>query len=503
MLFSLTTAQQHLSITSIWGPEQTEVDSLCYNSSDAGKNSAFFCIIGSQTDGHEYAREAIKNGASMIVGSNKAFLENLISYYPSVTFLHVADSKIAMAEFSIFFHNFVHHSLKTIGVTGTNGKTTVTAYTRTLLNRLNIPTGIMGTAGMWDHQSKLTFKQTTPTTPEAPDLHAIFERIYQNGAKAVSLEATSIAIEQQRLHGIMFDVGIHTNLSPEHLDFHETMDHYKQSKLKLFLQSKQAVVNLDDDGMADDILAVFKGPLLTYSIEKKADIYAERIVPDETGTSLTIVTQQNRYDIHVPVFGSYNISNLLASFCACIHLGMEEEHVIAQLPFIEGPEGRFQVIDHYPRYKIILDYAHTPDALELVIEAAKKLKHRRLILMLTGIGLRDPLKRPKMAKAAEGKADAFVVSVDHPGFVDREKVAGDVVSGFSDPHAPNVYKEPLREHAIHRALSLSEEGDLVLITGLGFGGYQHVKGEQVPYDELQVIQDFFDKEKAQNIISSS
>ncbi|WP_252312107.1 UDP-N-acetylmuramoyl-L-alanyl-D-glutamate--2,6-diaminopimelate ligase [Sinobaca sp. H24] len=500
MLFSLTTAQQHLSITSIWGPEQTEVDSLCYNSSNAEKNAAFFCIIGSQADGHAYAREAINNGASMIVGSNGPFLQELAAAFPSITFLEVADSKIAMAEFSIFFHNFVHKSLKTVAVTGTNGKTTVTAYTRTLLNRLAVPTGIMGTAGMWDHKSKLMFKQTTPTTPEAPDLHAIFDRIYQNGAKAVSLEATSIAIEQQRLHGIMFDVGIHTNLSPEHLDFHETMNHYKQSKLKLFLQSKRAVVNLDDEGMSDDILSIFKGPLLTYSIETKADVYAEQIVPDEHGTSLTIVIQNNRYDIHVPIFGTYNVSNLLSSVCACIHLGMEEEQIVAQLPFIEGPEGRFQIIDHYPNYKIILDYAHTPDALELVIEAAKKLKHRRLILMLTGIGLRDPGKRPKMAKAAEGKADAFVVSVDHPGFVDREKVAEDVASGFSDPNASNVYKEPLRQDAIHRSLSLSEEGDLVLITGLGFGGYQHVQGEQVPYDELQVIQDFFDKEKTPNII---
>ncbi|MED4069818.1 Mur ligase family protein [Priestia endophytica] len=206
----------------LYGPLEGIVSSISYDSRNARKNTAFFCLRGTNCDGHLFIKEAIDNGASLIVGEDEAILRHFSYQYDHITFLSVEDLKNALSLFSSYFYHHADQALTTVGVTGTNG-----------------------TAGIWDHEKELNFTNTTHTTPEAPNLHETFSHFVQKGLKAVSMEVTSIAIEQKRIEGILFDIAVHTNLTPDHLDFHNSFEEYKKAKLKLFTHTKKAVVNLD------------------------------------------------------------------------------------------------------------------------------------------------------------------------------------------------------------------------------------------------------------------
>lgn len=482
---------QHMGIKNIYGYSERCVTSIVYDSREVINDAAFFCVIGENTDGHQFIDEAVYGGSSVVIGSDRSFLEKMAQKYKQTTFIEVADTKIAMAQFAAIFYQKSYEKLTTIAITGTNGKTTVTSYTRSLLNHAGFPTGSIGTMGIWDDEKELNHKHSTHTTPEAPDLHLALDQFYQQDMKAAVTEVTSIAIEQKRVEGMVFDIGVHTNLTPEHLDFHPSFEAYKQAKLILFRQVKKAVVNIDDAGMAMDILKEFRGPVITYSLGGKADISAYHIEVGKNGTSFELNIRNHTYWIQAPIYGSFNISNLLAAIGACLHLDIPAFDLLKAIAFIQGPEGRFQFVDSGADYRIIMDYAHTPDGLDKVLNEVRKFNYHRLILMITGVGLRDPHLRPKMAQAVEKKADEIVVSVDHPGFFDRQMIVNDVLRGFTERRASNIHVALHREKGIHMALSMAQKGDIVLLTGLGFGGYQVVGGQRLPYREIEVIKQYF------------
>lgn len=478
-------------LINIYGDSERVVSAIVYDSREVINNAAFFCIIGENVNGHQFINGAVNSGASVVIGSDKALLKEMAQKYNQKTFIEVTDTKIAMAQFAAIFYQKSYKNLSTIAVTGTNGKTTVTSYTQSLLNHTGLPTGSIGTLGIWDDEKELDYKHSTHTTPEPPDLHLAFNQFYHQHLKAAVTEVTSIAIEQKRVEGLIFDIGVHTNLTPEHLDFHPSFEAYKQAKLKLFRQVKKAVINIDDAGMAQDILSEFKGPVITYSLNGKADISAYNIKAGKKGTFFELHIKNHVFGIQAPVFGDFNISNLLASIGACLHLDISAVDVLKAIEYIQAPEGRFQFVNKGIDYHIITDYAHTQDGLGKVLDQVHKFNYNRLILMITGVGLRDPLIRPQMAQAAEGKADEIVVSVDHPGFFDRQIIVNDVLSGFTEPLASNIHVILHREKAVHAALSMARKQDIVLLTGLGFGGYQVVEGRRLPYAELEVIKEYF------------
>jgi len=307
------------------------------------------------------------------------------------------------------------------------------------------------------------------------------------------MEVTSIAIEQKRVEGILFDIAVHTNLTPDHLDFHNNFEEYKKAKLKLFTRAKKAVVNLDDEGMSKDILSLFKGQVITYSMIQKADVFAKVIKVEKTGTAFQLHVSGDNYLIKAPIHGDHNIANFLAAFSACLHRKISIQDLLKAANFITGPEGRFQLLTNYPSHQIILDYAHTPEALESLVKTVKNLPHKHLILMVTGVGLRDPKQRPFIRKAVDGKADEIVVTVDHPGLYNRRNMVDDVMKGFSS--SSSVHVKLHRERGIHKALSLADKDDLIVFTGLGFSGYQVIGKENVPYCEYDVIHQYFEKEQ--------
>ncbi|MDQ0483904.1 UDP-N-acetylmuramoyl-L-alanyl-D-glutamate--2,6-diaminopimelate ligase [Guptibacillus hwajinpoensis] len=483
---------ENLVSGTFFGPSQQVISSVVYDSRDVEENSAFVSIIGEKQDGHLYIDIAVEKGARTIVGTRRRELENYAKAYPTVSFICVEDSRLTLAELASIVYDYPADHLYTIGVTGTNGKTTVSSFTYSLLNSLSLRTGCIGTAGIWDDNKKTTFKQTVPTTPEAPDIHRVLDYFRESQMKAAVIESTSIAIEQKRLAGIHFDVAVHTNLTPEHLEFHGTMEAYKEAKLKLFDQSKSAVVNLDDPIMSGDILNRCKGSVITYGLSNRADFRADNIQTSIDGTSFTLYAFEQEFHINAPIVGDYNVANLLAAIATCYQVGFSFEDILAVIWTIKSPEGRFEIVDHEAPFQIVMDYAHTPDALSHVLDAVRDVPHRKLIVMITGIGLRNPDKRPLMAEVADGMADEIIVSVDQPGHTDRQEVVNDVLKGFKNPYSSHIHSKLHREEAIHHAFDLAEPGDVVLLTGIGFGGYQIIGDERVPYSELDVIHDYFE-----------
>ncbi|MFD0050550.1 UDP-N-acetylmuramoyl-L-alanyl-D-glutamate--2,6-diaminopimelate ligase [Actinomycetes bacterium NPDC127524] len=489
--------QSQFAIKKIWGEPKQDISAICYDSRKVSAGSVFVCISGENHDGHMYIDQAIQKGASVIAGDNPDMMKEGFEHNPDNLFILTEDARSFLAHISIFYFEQVHEKLHTIGITGTNGKTTVASYVQSLMNNLGRNSGYLGTNGMFSSKGRISFSQTTPTTPESLDLHSIFQELYKQGDQLAAMEVTSVALEQKRVEGIEFDIAVHTNLTPEHLEFHHTFENYKNAKMKLFRQSKKAVVNVDDKGMADDILDSFKGPILTYSLNKaaNADVTAINIKLYSAGTAFELIVGGESYIASTPIFGEYNIANLLAAICTALHSGYSMQEILPALGSIESPEGRLEVLAFGER-KIILDYAHTPPALKNLIKEVKKMPHRRLIVLITGIGIRDREKMPKMAQSIEGEADEIVVSVDHPGFNDPNEIISHVISGFNNPLAGNIHRAPTRHEGVLSALSLSDKDDMIVLTSGCINGAQLVNGEKIPHSDKDIIQEYFERNKA-------
>ncbi|MFC7321582.1 UDP-N-acetylmuramoyl-L-alanyl-D-glutamate--2,6-diaminopimelate ligase [Halobacillus campisalis] len=480
----------HIGLRSIYGPSTQTISNLMFHSKHVKEGSVFFSIRGENQDGHEFIDEAIANGAVAVVGDHDEHLESLSRSYPECSFVLVEDVRKAMAYMSKHFYGRPDEKLLTIGVTGTNGKTTVSAYVRSLLNLLEKPTGLVGTTGIWSSKEKFKYKKSTPTTPEAIDLHHIFSLLDQQGDVAASMEVSSIALDQKRVEGITFDVAIHTNFSEEHLEYHKTIDHYKACKLKLFAQARCAVVNADDEGMGKEVLELFEGPKIIYSLleESNADLKASHLEVGEKGSYFKLDYKGETCQAFAPVYGTYNISNVLSAIGAALHFGYSIKEIVEVLPQLKSPEGRFQVIqaDNHP--KVILDYAHTPVALTRLVEEVKKLKYNKLIVMIAGIGIRDFKKMPKMAAIIEGKADEIIVTVDHPGFHDPQIIVDQVMTGFKNPDAHNIHTALTREEGVRKSLHLGQADDIILLTSGCINNAQIIKGKEIPHSDEAIIE---------------
>ncbi|CAM3929387.1 UDP-N-acetylmuramoyl-L-alanyl-D-glutamate--2,6-diaminopimelate ligase [Alkalicoccus chagannorensis] len=459
-----------------------------YDSRHIGQDGCFVCIKGVQTDGHLFIDAAASQGAVQIIGDNKELLDSYATRYPYIQFILVYNAKQALAHYAAVLEDNPHHSLSLVGVTGTQGKTTITAYTRFLLNAAGIRTGSIGTAGVWDDSSMLPLPKSTPTTPESSDLYAYLRRMKDTGLSTVVMEATSIGLDQERLYGLHFDTAVHSNFSPEHLDYHKTMEHYRQSKLRLFDHAEKAVVNRDDDGMAEEILSSFEGELWTYGLHADVDISAHHIQVDERGSRLNLKVKDRTFAVALPIFGMHNIYNFLAAVGVCMTKGLAVEDILSSFSDLEGPPGRLQLIPELEDRIVLFDFAHTPKTLENLIETVSPLPSRRIIMMVSGIGIREKILRAPIATSVEGRADEIVVTADHPGEEEPEDVVADVLEGFHSTES--VHAVPDRGLAVKKALSLSQPGDLVLLTGICMEDFRIVKGRKEPYYDYDHVMEY-------------
>ncbi len=454
------------------GDPAVDISELAYDSRKAGPGTLFFCVPGEKVDGHDFAIDVVEVGAAALVVERE-----LVVAAPQVV---VADARAAMAELAARFQGDPTAELRLVGVTGTNGKTTTAFLIREILESAGISCGLLGTvkqvvAGVEEEVER--------TTPEAIDLQATFRRMLDGGDAACVMEVSSHALVLHRADAIHFEAALFTNLTQDHLDFHSGMEEYFAAKRMLFEAGPgTSIVNLDDP-YGRRLAAEFES--LTFSAEGgEADYSARQVSFDSGGASFSV----GGVAVRTRLPGHFNVANALAALATAEALGVEREIAVAALSTAAPPPGRFEPIDEGQGFAVLVDYAHTPDSVENVLRAARRLTAGRLIAVFGAGGDRDRDKRPKMGRAGAELADLVVVTSDNPRSEDPAAIVAEVAAGAAG--APALEVEVDRRAAIALALGRAAPGDSVVIAGKGHEqGQEFEAGRKIPFDDRQVARE--------------
>ncbi|MFY9272901.1 MAG: UDP-N-acetylmuramoyl-L-alanyl-D-glutamate--2,6-diaminopimelate ligase, partial [Thermacetogeniaceae bacterium] len=448
---------------------------------------------GYRTDGHLYIDDAVSRGAVGVV------VERAVDVPEGISLVRVEDSRLALAQLAANFFGHPSRLLTLIGVTGTNGKTTVTHLIEAVLRVGGKSTGIIGTIWNKIGDQKLT---GVHTTPESLDLQALLNRMVAADVAAVSMEVSSHALYLHRVVGCEFDVGVFTNLTQDHLDFHKDLDEYKAAKMLLFQglgkgRTKNrpcyAVVNIDDP-VGKEILKNTEVPVITYGVREDADVKAIDLQLTPKGTSFTAVYSKGRIPISLSLPGEFNVYNCLAAVCVGLKEGVPVDLISSALKEVKGVPGRFELVDEGQNFTVVVDYAHTPDGLENVLKTARSIKQGRLITVFGCGGDRDQGKRPLMGRLSGELSDYTVITSDNPRSEDPEKIVRQIVEGIKESKAASYTVITDRYEAIRHALHWAREGDFVLIAGKGHETYQIIGDQVLPFDDQQVAREILVKE---------
>ncbi|MCD4652874.1 UDP-N-acetylmuramoyl-L-alanyl-D-glutamate--2,6-diaminopimelate ligase [bacterium] len=458
-----------------------EITGLVFDSRLSKPGCMFVALRGTQTDGHEYLNIAVDNGASALLinedyrGELPAGPAIIRSLYPRNTLAMLA---------SQFFGN-PSDKLQMIGVTGTNGKTTVTYMLQSLLLHMGVPCGVIGTVGTHFADKHLP---TGATTPESPELQEFLSQMVTAGIKAAALEVSSHALEWRRVEGMRFDVTVFTNLSQDHLDFHGSMDRYLSAKSRLFRMPGKtdhpaaAILNSDDPASEHfrPMIPEYR-TIRTYGLENKADVTAKNIklMPDRN--EFTLICPDGEFQTSIPIPGRHNILNALASVSALFALGYEPAKVAAAMTCLPAVPGRMESIDEGQPFQVLIDYAHTPDALVNLLNAVRPITPGRVITVFGCGGDRDRSKRPIMAKAVSARSDISIVTSDNPRTEEASSIIDDIVPGLENNTEYRVI--PDRRTAIQMAIRVASSGDTVVIAGKGHEDYQIVGTKILKFDD--------------------
>jgi UDP-N-acetylmuramoyl-L-alanyl-D-glutamate--2,6-diaminopimelate ligase len=475
-----------LSQFRVHGSLATRIADIALHSRSVRPGSLFVAIRGQQHDGHTFVPEAIAHGAVAVV------VERRLDIPASVTQVVVPDSRVALASLSCTFYGNPSHALSLLGITGTNGKGTTAYLLDAVLARDGRRTGIIGTLGVKRGEG------TTPldrTTPEAPDLQRILRQMADEGVRDVLMEVASHALAQHRVDGCRFRGAVFTNLTQDHLDFHKTLDAYRAAKRLLFERVEPdgiAVVNADDPS-AQAMASATRAPVITYGIGSRADVRAEDLRLHLSGAEFTAVTPQGRFPVRLRLHGRFNVYNALAAIAATNALGVPHKVIGPALAEFAGVPGRFEAIQEGQPFGLIVDYAHTPDGLENVLQAVKDFATGRTLVVFGCGGDRDRTKRPVMGRIAVRLADVAIVTSDNPRSEEPQAIIDEIVTGTRD-RGPGTLRarvevEPDRRLAIRRAIELARPGDVVILAGKGHEPYQEVRGVKHPFDDRVVARE--------------
>lgn len=463
-----------------------EITSIEYDSRKVTKGSLFVAVRGYQTDGHLYIDKAIENGASAILAEECDAKGN-------VTVAVTDDTRKAMAQAAAAFYGNSASRLKIIGVTGTNGKTTTTYLIKQILDLKGYKTGIIGT-----NQNMILDKviESTRTTPESVELHKMFKEMEENGVTHVIMEVSSHSIALKRTYGITFETGVFTNLTRDHLDFHETMENYADSKAGLFECCKTGSYNADDK-WKDRITAKAKCPMVSYGVNNKCDLKAEDIKLSERGVIFTLKLKGEEHIIRLGIPGEFSVYNALSAIAASLAIGISMEDIIKGLVLAKGVKGRAEVIFISTPYTVLIDYAHTPDGLENIIKAVKSFAKARIITVFGCGGDRDKTKRPLMGEIAAKMSDYCVVTSDNPRTEEPGAIIKDIVAGMKGYEDKYKVVED-RTEAIKYAMTIAEEQDIIILAGKGHETYQILKDKTIDYDERIVVRKIYKELAGEN-----
>lgn len=458
----------------IIGDDSIDITGLCYDSRNISKGDVFFCIKGYETDGHKYVQSAIDNGASAIVTDH--FIENADAVQ-----IIVNDTREAMAEIAASYFDFPALKMKMIGITGTNGKTTTTYLIKKIAESAGYKVGLIGTICNMIGEKEY---HTERTTPESLDLQKLLYEMSEEGCDLVVMEVSSHSLYLKRVFGIEFNIGILSNITQDHLDFHKTMDAYVDAKSILFSQSETSLLNADDLHLSNMENAA-KNLKYTYGIYNEADFKAENLNFMPNGVKYNLVYQDHILNISVPIPGIFSVYNSLAAAAASIILNITPKIIQRSLSNIEQVAGRFELLDTKDRdYSIILDYAHTPDSLENVLKTIQGFAPARIITVFGCGGNRDSAKRPIMGNIAEKYSDFVIVTSDNPRFEDPIVIINNIEAGMENDNHICIEN---REAAIAYALSFARKDDIILLAGKGHETYQEIKGIKNDFDEKIIV----------------
>ena len=473
MVMRLDQILRDLPSSQVEGDPRTEIDSLAFDNRQVEPGALFFCVRGLGSDGHDYAPAAVEAGAVALVCERPLGL--------GVPEVIVPDSRAAMAPAAAAFNGNPTADLKVAGITGTNGKTTTAFLLHDILEYAGIHSGLMGTV------KQLVGGEEEPverTTPEAIDLQAAFRRMEQSGDEACVMEVSSHAMVMHRADAIEFDVAVFTNLTQDHLDFHEDMEDYFAAKRLLFASGpKASVVNIDDP-YGQRLTTEFD--VITYSAEgNAADYTASEVQFDASGANFLVESEHGDLIVRTALPGRFNVANALAALASAIALGVAPDDAVAALAGASRVPGRFEPIDEGQDFAVLVDYAHTPDSVENALRAARDLGDGRLIAIVGAGGDRDRAKRPLMGAAASQLADLAIITSDNPRSEDPAAIIDDVLTGIEDHDSVEV--EPDRSAAIKFAVESAVAGDTIVIAGKGHEqGQEFEGGRKIPFDDRDV-----------------
>lgn len=440
---------------------------------------AFVCIEGKKNDGNSYACHAIEKGAACVISEKDTGVKEQII---------VENSRRAYTLMCSAFYGDPAGKLKMIGITGTNGKTSTAFLLRELLESSGRKTGLIGTvstiAGEREYSPEMT-------TPEPPELFRLFKEMTDGGCEYCVMEASSQGLDQQRLAGITFDIAIFTNLTEDHLDYHSTMDSYKQAKKILFENAKTAVVNIDDENG----LSMTEGlpvKTVTYSMKNDlADYTAKNVELFENSVKYEFVGKGVIGRVKLGIPGRFTVYNSMAAAAAALELGVDMNTVMDAFAKSHGVKGRMETLDTGRDFTVIIDYAHTPDGLENLLSSVRDVYKGRIITVFGCGGDRDKTKRPIMGETVGRLSDIAVVTSDNPRSEDPDEIIGDILPGLKISKS-KLYTISDRTQAIRKALSLAKEGDVVVLAGKGHEDYQVIGSGKIPYDEREIVKEILE-----------
>ena len=479
---------QILSTVEVQGDINREISGIQSDSRRVEAGYLFVAVRGTAVDGHAYIPNAIEKGAAAIVCEAMP-----AEVRQDVAYVVVKDSAEALGELLSEWYGNPSRRLVLVGVTGTNGKTTIATLLYTMFRRLGHKAGLISTICNYIEDKPIP---TEHTTPDPLTLHALIAQMAEAGCEYVFMEVSSHAIDQKRIAGLAFDGGIFTNLTRDHLDYHKTVENYLRAKKKFFDDlpaSAFALTNVDDkSGLV--MLQNTKARKETYSLRTVADFKGKILESHFDGTELLI----NNREVSVQFVGRFNAYNLLAVYGAAVTLGQDPEQVLMVLSTLHSVAGRFETIRSPKGFTAIVDYAHTPDALTNVLNGIHEvLDGNGRVLTVVGCGgNRDKGKRPLMAKEAARLSDQVILTSDNPRFEEPDAIIQDMVAGLSAADLEHTLCITDRRQAIKTALTLAQKGDVILVAGKGHEDYQEVKGVKHHFDDREIIRELIGKENA-------
>ncbi|KGO83964.1 UDP-N-acetylmuramoylalanyl-D-glutamate--2,6-diaminopimelate ligase [Flavobacterium cauense R2A-7] len=474
-----------VAIEAVKGSTDIEVNKIEFDSRKIVSDDVFVAIKGTVSDGHDFIEKAINLGATVIICET---LPNLI--VEGITYVQVKDTSAAMAFMAANFYGNPSANLKLVGVTGTNGKTTIASLLYQLFKNAGFKVGLLSTVKILVDDKEY---KATHTTPDSLTINHFLNEMAEEGCEYCFMEVSSHGIHQKRTEGLHFVGGIFTNLSHDHLDYHETFAEYRDVKKSFFdnlPKTAFALSNIDDKNGAV-MLQNTKAKKLTYALKSYADYRAQILENQLSGLLLKI----NDQEVWVRLIGSFNAYNLLAIYGTAIQLGLENLEVLRLLSQLESVSGRFQFIVSESNITAIVDYAHTPDALENVLKTIEDIrtKNEQLITVVGCGGDRDTTKRPIMAGIASELSDKAIFTSDNPRSEDPEAIISEMEKGVE----PQNYKKTIsivdRKQAIKTACQLAQSGDIILIAGKGHETYQEIQGVRHDFDDMKIVKELLDQ----------